>query len=487
MAGGDEGLLSLGAAVTIPAVPAPGSAVAGGGWALPYSPPVTPPTGTWITLAGQNFGTGGIPPGQHNWVITLRTAYGETTISPPASRTSGTSDNCLVTVASAAGIAGVIGIRLYRSKVSGAGPYYFHTDLGASGGSVLDTRSDAAMSATEPPATNQSGLPGGGSLAAGTQYQWVVQFVTALGQTEAGPVLALTVPATEATGFRYTAANLTGLPISGDARVTGRKLYRTHGDAPGVFFLEATFAENTTTTYQSQLADAALTVGMPAGGTAGAPGQVSLTGIAVGPGGTTSRRVYRTEVGGAIFKLLVQINDDTTTTYTDNKADSALGATAEGGTAFQILTGIPASGPGAILYDILVGDEVNILVQCDDAAAQGELAALEGAPSDGIVEHFIQDRRLALPMATATGNADLVLFARPIQKLTYATHDRKTAAGKTVSVNLPPLALAGAFTIQSVTIDQLDASPNLPPRYTVEASSVRWSLEDVLRRLQLEA
>ena len=151
-----------------------------------------------------------------------------------------------------------------------------------------------------------------------------------------------------------------------------------------------------------------------------------------------------------------------------------------------MLTGIPASGPGAILYRDSRGRRRQPVGQCDDVAAQAALAALEGPPSDGIVEHFIQDRRLSLATATATGNADLALFARPIQALTYATHDTKSAAGKTVSVNLPPLALAGTFTIQRVTIDQLGAAPNLPPRYTVEASSVRFCLEDVLRRLQLE-
>jgi hypothetical protein len=62
--------------------------------------------------------------------------------------------------------------------------------------------------------------------------------------------------------------------------------------------------------------------------------QVSLSNIPLGPAGTfggvvyttTARKVYRTTNGGATFKLLTTIADNTTTTYTDNTADGGLGA-----------------------------------------------------------------------------------------------------------------------------------------------------------------
>ncbi len=53
---------------------------------------------------------------------------------------------------------------------------------------------------------------------------------------------------------------------------------------------------------------------------------VNLTGIAVGVTGTTARKIYRTVVGGAVFKLLTTINDNTTTTFADTTADGSLGA-----------------------------------------------------------------------------------------------------------------------------------------------------------------
>ena len=58
-------------------------------------------------------------------------------------------------------------------------------------------------------------------------------------------------------------------------------------------------------------------------------GKVALTAIPVGPGGTTSRKIYRTAAGNAVtgpWLLLTTIADNSTTTYTDNTADASLGA-----------------------------------------------------------------------------------------------------------------------------------------------------------------
>jgi hypothetical protein len=58
-------------------------------------------------------------------------------------------------------------------------------------------------------------------------------------------------------------------------------------------------------------------------------GQVSLSSIPVDLRGiATKRRLYRTEAGLTSFKLLATINDNVTTTYTDNTADANLGAAA---------------------------------------------------------------------------------------------------------------------------------------------------------------
>ncbi len=56
-------------------------------------------------------------------------------------------------------------------------------------------------------------------------------------------------------------------------------------------------------------------------------GKVNLTAIQVGPTGTTSRKLYRTEAGGSTYKLLDTIANNTATTYADNIADASLTTT----------------------------------------------------------------------------------------------------------------------------------------------------------------
>lgn len=55
-------------------------------------------------------------------------------------------------------------------------------------------------------------------------------------------------------------------------------------------------------------------------------GQVAVSGIPIGGALVTARKLYRTAAGGSTYMLLATIADNTTTTYTDNTADSSLGA-----------------------------------------------------------------------------------------------------------------------------------------------------------------
>lgn len=57
-------------------------------------------------------------------------------------------------------------------------------------------------------------------------------------------------------------------------------------------------------------------------------GKVELTSIPLGGSAVTSRKLYRTTAGGSSYLLLATIANNTATTYTDNIADSALGAAA---------------------------------------------------------------------------------------------------------------------------------------------------------------
>jgi hypothetical protein len=283
--------------------------------------------------------------------------------------------------------------------------------------------------------------------------------------------------------------------------------------------------------------------------------QVNVSAIAIGPTGTTSRKVWRTAVDAAQLKLHTTIANNTATTIaTDTLVDGSLGANAptsdtsglsstdgqinpgstsiltSGASPFSAaggyvetsagelvrytgitgntLTGVPASGAGAILTAIIYGSQilpvpaltgvtgvtkamatgsrVHVWVQRDDVSAQADAVIREsttGFTSDGIHEHTLIDERRGETSLTALCDADLTLFSRPIVTVTYDTRDVKTKSGKPIVVNLASPLIAETLTIQDVTITEIDRAPGTAPRFTVIASSVRFSLEDILGRL----
>jgi hypothetical protein len=155
-----------------------------------------------------------------------------------------------------------------------------------------------------------------------------------------------------------------------------------------------------------------------------------------------------------------------------------------------MLTGIPATGLGVIKYTVLKGDPVNVFVQVDDLAAQAAVRAqLPG--SDGIIEDELQDGRLGYLEGVDRCQARLDLLGAldsdgkvGVISVSYVCRDINAIAGATVTVNLgPPINLRGDFLIQRVGVNQFHI-PNLNPTYTVEASSIRFSAEEMLRLLR---
>jgi len=280
---------------------------------------------------------------------------------------------------------------------------------------------------------------------------------------------------------------------------------------------------------------------------------VTVSGIALGPSATTARKLYRTPVNGSALKLQQTIaNNTATTAVTDTTADGSLGAAAPAGDTSGLqqpsgavlpgstsiittggalpaagwmlttggavirytgisgntLTGVPATGSGAIITAISYGSalvpapalagvtgntmplprgaRVHIFVQRDDPVAQAAAAARESTATytaDGIHEHLIVDERRAEASLAARCNADLALFSAPLATVSYASRDVKTKSGKPIDVNLPALPIVATLVIQDVTISELDIADGLAPRFTTTASSVKFSLEDLLRRM----
>jgi hypothetical protein len=182
--------------------------------------------------------------------------------------------------------------------------------------------------------------------------------------------------------------------------------------------------------------------------------------------------------------------------YTGRSASSGAGT----------LTGIPASGAGSltaavragtvkavphltgctgITYALVNGDPVNIVAIVNDAAAQTALATRVGG--DGIHEMFISDGRWSITEATARANAELSLRKDPLVTVSFTSRDPSMQSGRDVTLTITSPAISGTFKIQRVTITELGLSgPTgfLFPLRQVEASSRRYSFEDLLRRIR---
>lgn len=156
------------------------------------------------------------------------------------------------------------------------------------------------------------------------------------------------------------------------------------------------------------------------------------------------------------------------------------------GAVAQIMTVAPPTfdtltGVTGLVEPLVAGAPIHVWVQRDDLAAQAAMAAIDGG--DGIYEHRLSDERRGEASLIDLCDAELALFSMPIVTVTYATRDTKTKSGKPIVINLTSPPISETLTIQDVTIDQIDQYVNTNPRFTVTASSVRFSLEDLLRRM----
>jgi hypothetical protein len=128
-----------------------------------------------------------------------------------------------------------------------------------------------------------------------------------------------------------------------------------------------------------------------------------------------------------------------------------------------------------------VGDAVQLVAQVDDTTAQAALAALIGG--DGIQEEYVQDRRISYAEAVARGEATLALRGSTAVAVNYTVKDTNARSGAPAAVNLPaPTNVVGTFTIQRMTMS--DFQPALMPTRRVTASTMRFSLNDLLRRIK---
>ncbi len=96
----------------------------------------------------------------------------------------------------------------------------------------------------------------------------------------------------------------------------------TSGNLSGSYTYKVTYVDQ----YAGEAAGESA-LGPASGAAAPANQKVALTGIPIGPAGTTARKIYRSKDGGA-FKLVTTLSNNTDTSYTDNTGDGSVGADA---------------------------------------------------------------------------------------------------------------------------------------------------------------
>lgn len=492
---------------------------------------VPAPLGTFgpsTPVAGFNF----FPPsgtGVYQWTISMVDASGNETPTGIALSRSGCGN---ITSGAQAGITPLIAsqtysayftaMRLYRTALNGS-TFGFVTQVSSASSFILDNVADGSLGAAPAPSST----------------------------------------------FSQVAVSI---PIGGTS-VTGRKLYR---NVSGIYKLVATVSDNTTTSVLDAVPNGSAGAAAPTVNTA-ALNIVQLTGVSVGGSPTSSRNIYRTPVGSTQLKLVTSLADNTTTTYQDSHSDASLGVNAPvsdtsgltqttgqinagstsvrtagvgpfspnggwvingqqvfrySGISSNTLTGVPASGPGAITTTIPFGSQliaspalvginswngiplamaqgsaVAIFVQRDNLAAQAALGQLEldknGNPTNGIREDQFVDGRYGEPLLIATLDALLAKYSLPIITMNGVTRDSKMKSGRTVPVNVvlqgifdpaifdPAIfdvgrGVTASFLVQDVAISQIGINDFTYPLYTFTAASSVFTLQNLLQSVQLQ-
>lgn len=139
------------------------------------------------------------------------------------------------------------------------------------------------------------------------------------------------------------------------------------------------------------------------------------------------------------------------------------------------------TGVSGVTVSVAAGVSVSVWVQRDDAAAQAVRAAIEGGT--GIHEFLVSDSSLTEAELTALCDANLDAYSAAIVTVVYSCLDYKSKSGKTIIINLTTPAISQTLIIQSVKITRIANVPNQPPVFTVTASTIRNSIEDIFQRL----
>ena len=292
-------------------------------------------------------------------------------------------------------------------------------------------------------------------------------------------------PSTNASGNGQMA--LTSIP-TGAAGTTGRRIYRTAAGG-SEYRLVGTIHDNSTTTFTDRMSDDSRGAVAPAVSTAGEFAASTTLNVA---------DLSKFNSGGGWVRAGNQVIRYTGRSASSGQGNltgvpsSGIGAIASNiNTNSQVvalpsLEGVPSSSTGSVLYAVQQGDPINLLVTRNDTSAQTALATLTGY--DGIVEEYIRDNRLSETEAAAFGDARLAVLKDPLVTVRYETRDTTAKPGRTVAINIASPPINATFRIQAVTVtgDQALAAGTANPLRQVEASSQRFSFEQVLALIRYD-
>jgi hypothetical protein len=355
------------------------------GVAAPTTPlsPATALTATLVNAAGN------VTVGSHSYKVTYVDGSNVESAAGPGSNvvTATAAQRQISLTAIPTGPAGIVKRRIYRTVAGNAGnPLFLAEIIDNTTAIFTDNTSDGSLGPVGPLTLAPPGaaltatlVTAAGNVNLGT-HSYKATFVDG-SNVESAPGPGSNVIAATAAQRQV---NLTAIPI-GPAGTAKRRLYRTVSGNGGSPLFLTEIANNTTTVFTDNFADASLGVAPPPAApsgsaiaslssvagivTAGAHSyyvtfvdalnlesatgpasnvvtpsggqQVILFAIPVGPAGTTvvKRRLYRTvagDTGNPLF--LAEIADNTTTEYVDNIVDASLGAAVSTANQLTVLT-----------------------------------------------------------------------------------------------------------------------------------------------------
>jgi uncharacterized phage protein gp47/JayE len=216
---------------------------------------------------------------------------------------------------------------------------------------------------------------------------------------------------------------------------------------------------------------------------------VNLTNLPIGGPGTTARRIYR-NTDGSGYKFLIEISDNTTTTYADNNNEVLTGADAPTvSTAERIELAAAAEQPGS-RYNLVTGAIKVVANAPDGIVAVENTTPFVGGTEIEAIDQFRRRLSNAVSNPNTGSVGDIKQWAEQVEGVESATvtpnYNLGVAANGhvTVWISGPNGTIPGADVIAAV---EQAVTSNALANITVHVSSYNALSTDVTVTITLES